>query len=580
MQNHMRKDSLSVATTLISRLSALGSPRGQLFTTCCAYSALTCQTISLLLIDYTRLSLPFGIAVLPLSCLGIISRSRRSFARLALALWVVSANVLVSPLFNLNEQFTLMPRMQQQVIQLENQNNHLNTQYSTLLKQTTILQSILGQELSTTKHKDPALEKKLFGVLSPTFHAYTQIQNSLPATNAHINLSAAYLEYGNRNFLDYYWVHQYYQQSITSNDNQIRANQRLIESVNQIIKDNNALIPPPNFPFAPWVDQKTCVSGYPCIQLSWQQPFIDGWHNITTEPLSTTWFFWLSLLIAVPGIFLILPGYEEKLEDNYWKVSYRLLYAGPLSHLDDPAFPDQQREVWPPETSILKITITSTQFLRKKDDMGKDIPNLPSSFRIVPAQDKMYGDAQDFLYLNLGLGSTVHDVFLAQETRQNAQDASTVSYDSTTGNIVARVKPTVPIEATSVGQYWNLRKNTAARQFPIQFYVVIDSFAGSLDAATPIATINQLREERGPKGFIKLINSLQGLLSFFYFGGFLLALQISSSIFFAGPAYLPYLSWFVLGWLIAVLVFQVPEIIFARIAIRRPNLLPLDSLVS
>ncbi len=76
------------------------------------------------------------------------------------------------------------------------------------------------------------------------------------------------------------------------------------------------------------------------------------------------------------------------------------------------------------------------------------------------------------------------------------------------GNVVVKVRP-VTLRPARQGRGVKRLKtrrtqkearalNAATHRFPIQLYAVVDYFAGSIDAATPLAEVELLREERGP----------------------------------------------------------------------------------
>ena len=156
------------------------------------------------------------------------------------------------------------------------------------------------------------------------------------------------------------------QQAIKDNDEQIQFNQQ--NDMSQHIRLNNNDLPvSEKVPFISRAYQNSCISGYIClVQLSWQQPFVSGWQHITTEPLSATWFFWLLLLMALSGLFLLLP---LNLSPR-WIISYQIVYTGPFSNLNDPSFPEQKRQEMRAETSLVKIEVRSSFVLNKQKNQG------------------------------------------------------------------------------------------------------------------------------------------------------------------------------------------------------------------
>lgn len=520
----------------------------------CTYSAFICISIGLFLVDYSRLAFPFVIAAIPLLFLTGLSRSENNptphlrFALVAAVFWLLLADAIGAGIFRLGEQTTDINQMQGQLIQLENQHNQLQVQEKELNQQLTIFLQI--------KNASGSQPYSLDDEIRTTMDALATIRTTQPYTDVLIDYTAAQIQQNNRNLLDD-TLAKNDQQNISSNDDQIQINRGLIAYLNGRMMANNLVLSDSQRTFlAPLVLQKSCVSGYPCnIQFSWQQPFLDGWSYVTTAPLATIWPFWLLFLLSLSGILVMLPYIANRYMGRLLMVTYRLRYSGPLSGLKDSAFPQQKRQMLSPESSIVKIEIASKSFRLKKDDLS----------------DK----TQNFLSLNLGSGMGVHDVFLAQNARRSSVSPWTVSYDRATGNIVIKLGPTMPIKGKNTGQ------TGLVHQFPIEFYVVVDYFAGSLEATPAFPKIRRLREQRGPGWLIGLGDFLPEIILWTLATSFYLVLSDFSTIFFERSiqspqvVLLPGIAGLIVPFVLVILGF-----IINKATIRRPRPLALDPFVS
>lgn len=131
------------------------------------------------------------------------------------------------------------------------------------------------------------------------------------------------------------------------------------------------------------------------------------------------------------------------------------------------------------------------------------------------------------------------DVFLGQ---QRAEGLAEVAYNRTTGNIVLKLKPVaMQVMRREKGERQPKRRitlkearamNKAMRRLPLHFYAVVDYFAGSIKASTPIADVERLQEQRGPAWLGRIAALCQGLFWWAYALGFYFSLVNCSYIFF------------------------------------------------
>jgi len=535
---------------LLSRLSHfLKNSHGQLFAKWSAYSALGCLTVGTFLADYSRLASPLIIGSVFLSYVGMASRSHRRVAQVVLALWVIPANMLFPALFNFGDQSSQQVRLQHQLIQLENQYNSLQNQRTALLQQQPFLQ--VQYDIAFNTH----LGDQVLNAIGNTAGDVWLLNYTLHSTNDLIGYSTWLLQENYRNVAGVS-LSESNQEAIKDNGEQIHSIQQL--NVNRDIQENNSFLPASERSQpVPRAYQANCVSGYSCVvQQGWQQPFIDGWQRISKEPLSATWFFWLSLLLAIPGMFFLLPLTMSR----RWVVSYRVLYNGPLSNLNDVAFPQQKRQALSGETSIVKIGVHSPLIPRKQEDQRDEIPA--------------------FLYLNLGPGTTVLDVFLGQQyTQQRDAGLVAVGYDTMTGDIVLQVKPVATqiarpekgVQRFDKKRTWKEMRalQKTMRRFPLQFYVVIDYFANTIKATTPLTDIERLQEQRGPGWLGRIAIVCHELCWWISALVFYFALQNCSYLFFRNsttPA--SFFSWG-LGLFIFGFLLKIVELIIMKTTTRR-----------
>lgn len=523
----------------------LKSSQGQIFVTCCAYSALSCTMIGFLLSDYTRLAWPFVIASFFLATLGLVAYSHKRFAQVVLLLWVIQVNSIGAAAFNLGEQTDQQAQLQQQTIKMENRFNKFQGMEKILAAQLPLLHSLLGET------NDPDKISFVSDSIQRTQMDLISIQTDIQFLRARIDYNIFLLRDNLRNLPTSSLVNDN-KEEIQSNAGSIQFYQGDINTSTQVIADNNLLLPFKNIPRVSNIVQENCVNGFVCIaQYSWQQSFIDSWQSISSMPFTATWPFWLSLFLGIAGMFLLLP----RSLSQRWVVTYRVRYIGTLAHLNDPAFPEQKRRELRGEASIVKIEIHSSLFFLKQ----KAWPD----------------ETRELLRLNLGLGTTILDAFLKQTVTENLSEAG---YDTTNGDIVIKVKPLellVPIKFAPHTPYKAKRAALRGqRRFPIQLYVVVDYFSGSLKATTPIAGVECLREQRGPTWLVRMAEVFHELVWWIYAIGLYIALSICSTMFFRGAPY-TYPPLFIsigLGGLIAALILQMAEMIIMHKTTKKQNI--------
>ncbi|GHO82312.1 hypothetical protein [Dictyobacter formicarum] len=537
MQKHSEKKNAGRLGTFLK------SSQGQIFVTCCAYSALGCTIIGFVLSDYTRLAWPFVVASFFLAILGQAAYAHRRFAQVVLLLWVIQANSIGVTVFNLGDQANQQAQLQQQTIQLENQLHRFQGMDKILATQLPLLQQLLDET------KDPDNSFVVSDSMQTTQMEQLSITTDRQLLRADIDDNIFLLRDNLRNLPTSSLVTGN-NEEMQSNAGSIQFYQKELNDATQVIADNTLLLPREHIPTVSTSDQKNCVNGFVCLaQYSWQQSFIDGWQSISSVPFTATWPFWLSLLLGIAGMFLLLP---RNLSQR-WVVTYRVRYIGTLAHLNDPAFPEQKRRDLRGETPIVNIEIRSSRFLLKQ----KAWPD----------------EARELLRLNLGLGTTIQDAFLKQTTTEHLSEAS---YDTTSGDIVIKVKPLVPLQFAPHTPYKAKRAALRGqRRFPIQLYVVVDYFSGSLTATTPIAEVECLREQRGPTWLVSMAAVFHELVWWIYATGLYIALSICSTMFFRGAPY-TYPPVFIpvgLGGLIAALILQLTEMIIMHKTIRKQNII-------
>jgi hypothetical protein len=262
----------------VSLIIFLTTPRGQIVANCCAYISLICVSISALAADYSRLIFPFAIITVVSAVLGTASRHHRRIAQVALVLWVIPFNSLAPVLFNINTQAGQQTLLQTQIVQLENLHKRLQKQESILNKQQILLQKLITSgddgQVATQVEKDA---EQTTTTLFPNSADTLQYLNYLVNYDIHLqnnndrDLAGDTLISDNQN-------------TINIGGQEIKNDQQLVETLNQTIENNNALLPlEENVQPVTWIDQVNCVSGYPCQERSWLQPIVDGWQHITQQ---------------------------------------------------------------------------------------------------------------------------------------------------------------------------------------------------------------------------------------------------------------------------------------------------------
>ncbi len=517
-------------------LEFLRSSCGQIFATWCAYGALACITMYALLVDYSHLAFPFVIAAPCLLFIGMASRSHRRFAQTALALLIIPLNMFFVALPNLSNQASQQAHLQQQTIQLENQYNNLQDQETVLQKQLSLLQkrlaSIQNQDQSGRVRLDiVGIEGRL-----------PLLKSEVGDTNALITNNTQILQYNYQN-LPADAAIQVSQRAIEAADEQIQFNSH--NDARQNIDYNNFLLPAAErVQFVVRAYEKSCVSGYSCLSpLAWQQPFVDGWRRISGEPLAASGTFLLVLLLALLSMFILLPLDLTPLA----VVSYQIVYNGLLANLNDPAFPEKKRRKLPAETSIVKVEVRSSYVPLRQANQREEA-------------------AQEFLSFNLGTDTTILDAFIEQDNQQDEKALAEVRYNKVTGNVILKVKAMEPQPVRSTKPAC---KSKVVRQFPIQLYIIVASFAGSIDAVTSIDEIERLQEQRGPRWLGGIAAFCHLLAWWVYAAACYIALLYCSFQFFQGSAnpVLP-LNSFETVFLIAGFIAKVVELIIVKATIR------------
>lgn len=254
----------------------LNTPQGQIVANCCAYGSLICVAISALSSDYSRLIFPFAITTPLLAFLGAASRHYRRIAQVTLVLWVIPLNSFAPVLFNIGTQAGQQTHLQTQIVQLENLHNRLQRQKTTLNQQQILLQKQITSgnagQVVTQVEKDAG-------------QTTTTLLSNTTDTLQYINYLVNYdihLQNNNDRDLAIDALIGTNQSAIDTSDQEIKDNQQLVETLNQAIENNNALLPTDkNVQPGTWVDQVSCVSGYPCQERSWLQPIVDSWQRVT-----------------------------------------------------------------------------------------------------------------------------------------------------------------------------------------------------------------------------------------------------------------------------------------------------------
>ncbi len=449
-------------------------------------------------------------------------------AQVVAVLWVIPANtVLPLVLFNIGTQINQHARMQVQIVQLENQYNWLQEQENGLKKQSIFLQ----------RHaNDGTPIAALFTDLAQTTDSLVSYTNDTSQyVNARVNYTIKIYALNGREMEDDTQI-QRTQDAIDVNEQELAINQKGIATLADAIKNNNTILSAEEYVQPPvWIEQQSCVRGYPCSLPGWQQSFATGWRHISTRAFSTTWFFWLLLVSSLTALFFLLPFSKSKSSS----ITYRVLYNGTLMQLNDAGFPTQKRQELGGETQILKVEIRPTFLLKQK----KGLPN----------------ETQAFLHLVPDGGTTIQDVFLKENKKSKRRDPREVRYDKTTNSIILSMQP-IPLKEVK-------------RLPPMQIYAVVDYFTGTLKAQTPVlfSWVECVQELRGPLWLLRVGNFLHGISWWIYGVGAYMSLSLCSYYFFDDVVIFP-AKWIIIGLIaLAIAVFLTAGEVILMHKITRPQ---------
>lgn len=533
--------------SLPSRLNTfLTSPPGRRFASVGAISSLVCLTISFLLADFTRLAWPFVVASFVLAGLGHASPSHRTLAQMVLALWVIQANAILTNAFNQFDLGNKPATLYQQTLELENQANHMWPQLMNLYFQEGDLQGKLSDN-SNSAQAD-LIQANLQHVQNETNTFYTlDTYGNLADT---IRYNEYLLQNNTRNFPTNA-ILQYMQDQIGSNATLIKQNQQTIQEMDRIVNETNSFFPDLAGSMNAVPSAKMSCALFPCLENdTWGQTFVAGWQNIASQPLPVTWPFWLGLSLSLVLWCFLLPRWQGP----QWVLTYRRRYFGPLAGLRDKALPAELEQESSPETTVVKIEVSSSKLFLKQDERSDALREL--------------------LRLFLGTGMSIQRLFLGS-TPADAQ--AEVELDRDTGEVVLKMQPLRLMTKFSKSTTYKERValTHARRRFPVQIYVVVDTFAGAITATTPVAEVERLEKRRGP-AWLSILGTFCHQFAWWALAiGLFLVLETCSHLFFAGlntlsqpqPLYITGLS--LLG---AFLLFLTMEIIIARTTTRRQKL--------
>jgi hypothetical protein len=237
-----------------------------------------------------------------------------------------------------------------------------------------------------------------------------------------------------------------------------------------------------------------------------------------------------------------------------WVLAYRQRYFGPLAGLRDKTLPADLEQAYSPETTVVKIEVSSS--------------------KLFPKQGERSDEPRELLRLFLGTDLSIQRLFL---DRTPADAQAEVELDRDTGEVVLKMQPLqlvtkFPKNTTYKEQVALIR---ARRRFPVQIYAVVDTFAGAITATTPVAEVERLEERRGP-AWLSILGTFCHQLAWWALAiGLFLVLETCSHLFFAGlntfsqPQLLYITGLSLLG---AFLLFLTLEIIIARTTTSRQKL--------
>lgn len=524
----------------------LTSPPGRRIASICAISSLACLTISLLLGDFTRLAWPFVVASFVLAVFGCVSHSRRTLVRMVLALWVIQANAILTSALNQFDLGAKPTTLYQQTQELESQANHMWPQLMNLYFQEGALQQAL-KDKSNVAQAD-VIQANLQSVQDEINAFYTQ---DTYGNLADVIIYNEYLLQNDARNFPTNAILQYMQDQIGSNATLIKQNRQVIQKMDSIVNAASSIFPDLAGYMNPVPSAAMNCTMFPCLENStWGQIFVTGWQNIASRPLSVTWPFWLGLFLSLVLWCFFLPRWQDPL----WVLTYRRRYFGPLAGLRDKALPAELEQEYSPETTVVTIEVNSSKLFSK--------------------QSERTDGPRELLRLSLGAGTSIQRLSLGN-TPADAQ--AEVELDRNTGEVVLKMHPqqlmTKFPKNTTLKERMSLAR--ARRRFPVQIYVVVDTFAGTITATTPIAEVERLEERRGLTG-LSILGALCHQLAWWVLvTGLFLVLETCSHLFFAGlnavsqpkPLYIAGLSLF--G---AFLLFLTLEIIIARATTHRQKL--------
>lgn len=532
-----------------SRLGAfLASSPGRRFASVCAISSLVCLTISVLLDDCTRLAWPFVVASIVLVVFGAASPSRLRLAQMVMALWVIQANIVLTNAIN---QFDLGDKpaiLYQQTLKLEEQANHMWPQLMNLYIQEDVLQQELKDNPSPARADIIQADLRHVQAETDAFHALDTYGNLADT----INYNEYLLQDNTRNFPTDAILH-YMQSQIGSNATLIKQNQQTLQEMDSLVNETNALLPGP-------VDYRASVPStgmsctmFPCLEsYTWEQAFITGWQNIASQPLSVTWPFWLGLSLSLLLWCSLLPRWQGP----QWVLAYRRRYVGPLLGLRDKALPAELQQAYSPETTVIKIEVSSRKLFLKQGEK----PDEP----------------RELLRLFLGTDMSIQRLFLGSTP---ADSQAEVELDRNTGEVVLKMQPLQPLAKFPKGTTYKERRAIARamRRFPVQVYAIVDTFAGTITATTPVTEIERLEERRGPAWLYTLGVYCHQFAWWALAIGLWMVLMICSHLFFRGLNTFPQTqSLYIvgLGLFGAFLLFLILDLVIARTTTRRQTLQP------
>jgi hypothetical protein len=265
---------------------------------------------------------------------------------------------------------------------------------------------------------------------------------------------------------------------------------------------NNALLLPtkvvtPAFHTYP----STCDARPLCTIPSWQQDLQNGWRTVS-QSWARTWHFWFWLIIALLGIFFLLPTRGR----IYREISYRVFYNGTLSQFRG-VLPSGMREL-------------------QKDLQMVEI----GLWRSGSQQGRVQNGT---IHFDLGPGTTVKDVFvssakpptrwrLKKDLVEQADEEIKAFVDTATGAVVLQLVQ------------WPVSTRSRFGDYFVRLYIVVDYFAGNIDAEAHIPDIERLLDIRGSLSLAALANGLRFLDMLLLSVGISFILLMCSYYFFNG----------------------------------------------